>query len=371
MNPLSELTLDDLRARTSAKWRAYEHDVLPLWVAEMDTPLAEPIKQAIDEATARGDTGYPTPQVYVEAAAGFAKARWDWAFDTDLARVVPDVMHGAMEVLDAQVADTVVINPPVYPPYYEHLTHTGRTIVEAPLKQGRLDLQELERVFRTAPVGATSYFLCSPHNPTGTVHTAEELLAVAGLAEEYGVGVVVDEIHGPLVYDGAFVPYLTIDDNAVALMSASKAWNLPGLKAAVAVAGPEAAEDVTGFPELVAMGASHFGVLSHAAAYTHGQPWLDDLLAGLDENRKRLQELLDEHLPEVGYRMPEGTYLAWLDCRRLGIGDDPATVFLQRGRVAVNSGLRFGTGGAGFVRLNFGTHLDILTEAVRRMAASV
>jgi cystathionine beta-lyase len=283
-------------------------------------------------------------------------------------------MHGAMEVLRAQQANTVVINPPVYPPYFEYLTHTGHTIVEAPLEQGplqqgRLDLDELERAFRDAPAGHTSYFLCSPHNPTGTVHTADELRAVAGLAKEHGVAVVVDEIHGPLVYDDAFVPYLAIDDGAVVLMSASKAWNLPGLKAALAVAGPVAAEVVTGFPELVWMGASHFGVLSHTAAYTHGQPWLDDLLAGLDENRRLLGALLEEHLPEVGYTMPEGTYLAWLDCRPLGLGDDPAQPFLERGRVALNSGLPFGAGGTGFVRLNFATHPDILAEAVRRMAA--
>lgn len=371
MNPLRELTEQDLRTRSSAKWRAYDADVLPLWVAEMDAPLAGPVKRALDEAIESGDTGYPVPEVYVEAAAGFAKQRWDWAFDTDLARVVPDVMRGAMEVLRAQQAEAVVINPPVYPPYYEHLTHEGRRIVEAPLRQGRLDLDALARAFEAAP-GRTSYLLCSPHNPTGTVHTADELRRVASLAKEYGVRVVVDEIHGPLTYGGEFVPYLTVDEDAVALLSASKAWNLAGLKAAVAVAGPGAADDVTGFPELVSMGASHFGVLSHTAAYTHGTPWLDDLLAGLDENRRLLGDLLKQHLPEVGYRMPEGTYLAWLDCRRvLPETDDPAAVFLERGRVAFNAGLPFGTGGAGFVRLNFATHPEILREAVRRMAAAV
>jgi len=232
-------------------------------------------------------------------------------------------------------------------------------------------MEALARAFEAAP-GRTSYLLCSPHNPTGTVHTAEELRRVASLAKEHGVRVVVDEIHGPLTYDGAFVPYLSLDEDAVALLSASKAWNLAGLKAAVAVAGPAAADDVTGFRELVSMGASHFGVLSHTAAYNHGTPWLDDLLTGLDENRRLLGDLLEQHLPEVGYRMPEGTYLAWLDCRRvLPETDDPAAVFLERGRVAFNAGVPFGTGGAGFVRFNFATHPEILQEAVRRMAAAV
>jgi len=371
MNPLRQLSLADLRTRGSEKWRAYPEDVLPLWVAEMDTLLAEPVHEALETAIASGDTGYPDPQVYVEAAAGFAKTRWDWAFDTDLARVVPDVMQGAMEVLHAQRAEVVVINPPVYPPYYEYLAHTGRRVVEAPLQEGRLDLPALERAFAEARPGRTSYLLCSPHNPTGTVHTAEELRAVAGLAKEYGVRVVVDEIHAPLTYDAAFVPYLSVGDDAVVLLSASKAWNLAGLKAAVAVAGPGAADDVTGFPELVSMGASYFGVLSHTAAYTHGTPWLEDLLAGLDENRRLLGDLLARQLPEVGYRMPAGTYLGWLDCRGLGLGDDPAAVFLERGRVAFTAGRPFGTGGAGFVRFNFATHPDLVEEAVRRMVASL
>ncbi len=372
MNPLRDLTLDELRrTRTSAKWRVFDDDVLPLWVAEMDTRLAPPVREALEQAVASGDTGYPTPEVYVAAAAGFAKQRWEWSFDTELARVVPDVMHGAMEVLRRQRAEAVVVNPPVYPPYYEYLAHEEHRIVEAPLTAGRLDLGALERAFTEAPRGRTSYLLCSPHNPTGTVHTADELRAVAALAREHEVKVVVDEIHGPLVYDGSFRPYLSVDDDAVAVLSASKAWNLAGLKAAVAVAGPSRADDVAGLPFLVSMGASHFGVLAHTAAYTHGQPWLDELLSALDENRRLLGTLLAEQLPEVGYAPPQGTYLAWLDCRALGLGDDPAAAFLERGRVAFNSGVPFGPGGAGFVRVNLATSPDILTEAVRRMAAAL
>jgi cystathionine beta-lyase len=218
------------------------------------------------------------------------------------------------------------------------------------------------------------YLLCSPHNPTGTLHTAEELARVARLARAHGVRVVADEIHAPIVAAGAaFVPYLSVPgaEDGLSLMSASKAWNLAGLKAAVAVAGPAAADDLARLPEEVSHGPSHLGILAHTAALRDGGDWLDGLLAGLDENRLLLADLLAEHLPGVVHRAGEATYLAWLDCRPLELGDDPAAVFLDRGRVALNSGIPFGTGGTGFVRLNLATSPELITEAVRRMAGAV
>jgi cystathionine beta-lyase len=154
-------------------------------------------------------------------------------------------------------------------------------------------------------------------------------------------------------------------------MSASKAFNLAGLKAAVAVPGPEAVSDLAQLPEVVSHGASHLGVVAHRAAYLEGGPWLDALLQGLDENRRLLADLLAEHLPEVGYRIPEGTFLAWLDLRALGLGDDPAEVLRERARVALHPGPGFGQGGLGHARLNFGTSPSILREAVTRIAAAV
>jgi cystathionine beta-lyase len=154
-------------------------------------------------------------------------------------------------------------------------------------------------------------------------------------------------------------------------MSASKAWNLAGLKAALAVAGPAAAADLARLPEEVGHGPSHVGVIAHTAALGDGTAWLDALLTGLDDNRLLLADLLAEHLPAIAYRPGEATYLAWLDCRALDLGDDPADVFLRRGRVALNSGLPFGTGGAGHVRLNLATSPEIIEEGVRRMAAAL
>jgi cystathionine beta-lyase len=206
------------------------------------------------------------------------------------------------------------------------------------------------------------------------VHTAEELAAVAALAERYGVRVVADEIHAPLVAPGVdFVPYLSVPgaERGLSLMSASKGWNLAGLKAALAVAGPAAATDLGRLPEEVGHGPSHVGVIAHTAALREATDWLDALLAGVQANRRLLTALLAEHLPAVRACPAEATYLAWLDCRALGLGDDPAQVFLDRGRVALSSGLPFGTGGAGHVRLNLATSPQILTEGVRRMAAAL
>lgn len=362
------------------KWRTYPEDVLPLWVAEMDVPLAEPVVRAVTDALRLGDTGYPVGTAYAEALAAFAEKRWGWdGLAVERTAIVPDVMLGVVEMLKLVTGpgDPVVVNPPVYPPFFQFVGNMDRRVVEAPLgADGRIDLAVLEETFAGAVAGGrrAAYLLCSPHNPTGTVHTAAELTAVAALADRYGVRVVADEIHAPLVVGGAdFVPYLSVPggESGLSLMSASKAWNLAGLKAALAVAGPEAAADLARLPEEVGHGPSHVGVLAHTAALRDGTAWLDALLTGLDDNRRLLTELLAEHLPAITYRPGEATYLAWLDCRALGLGDDPADVFLHRGRVALNSGLPFGTGGAGHVRLNLATSPEIVEEAVRRMAAAL
>lgn len=377
--PLSRLTLAELRQRTSMKWRTYPEDVLPLWVAEMDVPLAEPVAAALTEAVARGDTGYPAGTAYAEALADFAARHWGWEPDPARTALVPDVMTGIAEVLRAVTdpGDAVVINPPVYPPYYTTLDHLHRRVLAAPLgADHRLDPQALAAAFRqaTAGGGRAAYLLCSPHNPTGTVHTAAELATVARLAREHGVRVIADEIHAPLTLPGAVhVPYLSVPgaEDAVTLLSSSKAWNLAGLKAALALAGPEAAADLARIPAQTGYSASHVAVLAHTAALRHGGPWLADLLADLDHNRSLLATLLADALPDVRYRPPQGTYLAWLDCRALGLGDDPAAAFLETGRVALSPGPGFGPGGAGHVRLNLAASPGTLTEAVRRMAATV
>jgi cystathionine beta-lyase len=378
-NPLTALSLAQLRHRTSMKWRRFPPDVLPLWVAEMDVPLAAPIVAAVGAALAAGDTGYHAGTAYAEALAAFADERWGWRFDIAASANVPDVMRGigGLLALLTGEGDAVVVNSPVYTPFYRHIEHLGRRVVEAPLDEdGRIDLATLERALADAGAGGrrSALLLCNPHNPTGTVHTRAELEAAGELAASHRARVVVDEIHAPIVYTGAeHVPYLSLraGAGAFALLSASKGWNLAGLKAGVAVAGELAVEELESLPHEIRNGASHVGAIAHTAALREGGAWLDELLLGLDHNRRLLGELLAEHLPGVRYHEPQGTYLAWLDCRALGLGEDPAEVFLDRGRVALNPGPSFGTGGAGHVRLNIATSPEILEQAVTAMAAAL
>ncbi|MFH8570228.1 MalY/PatB family protein [Streptomyces sp. NPDC017993] len=392
-DPLVQLSLKQLRQRTSMKWRAYPEDVLPLWVAEMDVQPAPAVAEALRAAMALGDTGYPYGTAYAEAFAAFAGARWQW---NDLrvqnTAIVPDVMLGIVEVLRliTDPGSTVVVCSPVYPPFYAFVAHDGREVTEAPLGPNlRIDLDALEDAFTRARRHGrrAAFLLCNPHNPTGVVHTRAELEAVAALARRHGVRVVSDEIHAPLALPGAtFTPYLSVagSEDGFALTSASKAFNLAGLKAALAIAGTESAADLSRLPEEVGHGPSHLGILAHTAALRDGGEWLDDLLRGLDANRQLLGGLIDEHLPGVGYTPPEGTYLAWLDCTHLALHDDhaegpgivsdlagPAKMFLDHARVALSSGHVFGTGGAGRVRLNFATSPDILRRALTQMGTAV
>ena len=392
-NPREDLSINQLRRRTSAKWHYYPSDVLPMWVAEMDVPLAEPIAQVLRQAIEIGDTGYAAGHDYAHALKEFAARRWQWdGFPADSAKSVPDVMMGIVEVLRliSEPGDPVVVNCPVYPPFYAFVSHAERRVVESPLAEdGRIDLSLLEATFAdlTRHHPRVVYLLSNPHNPTGTVHSRAELEAVAGLARTFGVRVIVDEIHAPLVLSGArFTPYLSVpgSEDAFSVMSASKAWNLAGAKAALAIAGPQGQADLERMPEEVAHGASHFGVMAHTAAFAHGEVWLDGLLHGLDANRNLLGDVLADRMPELGFRPPQGTYLAWIDARALGLHDEgaqgpgvvselegPARYFLDHARVALSSGHVFGTGGAGHVRLNFATSQANLLEGLKRMETSL
>ena len=216
-NPLEELTLPQLRARTSSKWRVHPADVLPLWVAEMDVMLAPTVAEALRKAIDIGDTGYALGAGLAEALAEFASQRWQWHdLAVDRTALVPDVMQGAVETLRLVTdrGDAVVVNPPVYAPFYAFVSHDGRRVIDAPLgTDGRIDLDSLEEAFTRARAssGKVAYLLCNPHNPTGVVHTREELTGIAELARRFGVRVVSDEIHAPLILSGSrFVPYLSV-----------------------------------------------------------------------------------------------------------------------------------------------------------------
>ncbi len=372
--------VDVLRQRRSAKWQAYPADVLPLTVAEMDFPLAAPIAASLREAVGRSDTGYAmaVPELG-RAIACFAASRWKWEVDPAAVAAVTDVGVGVVELLRVltRPGDGVVISPPVYPPFFDWVSEAGGRLLEVPLRRDpagwRLDLAALEAAFAAHPA---AYVLCNPHNPVGRAHTPGELAALVRLARMYRVTIVSDEIHGPLVLPGAtFTPLLTVPgaaEIAVSVMSASKAWNLAGLKcAAVVSASPGMAAVVDRFPPDIRWRIGHFGVIASVAAFTAGEPWLDQVLATLDRRRTLLAALLRERLPMLGWHPPEATYLAWLDCSAVGPDDQARERFLDHGRVALEPGLRFGAIGSGYARLNFATSSEILDQATRRMAQSV
>jgi cystathionine beta-lyase len=377
---LGECALDDLRQRRSHKWREYPADVLPAFVAEMDFDIAQPIKDAVASAMNAGDCGYPDKGELGDAFAAFAADRLGWTVDPALVLPIPDVMTGICEVLMGRTphGSGVVINPPVYPPFHFRLTLMGRRLVEAPLRRGAdggydLDLDAVDQALAADDVSA--YLLCSPHNPVGRVWSRDQLLAIADICARRGATLVVDEIHAPLVLPGArHVPFLSLDhefaERAIVLTSASKGWNVPGLKCGIAVAGNQAGAGLLA-ERWDALLASHLGVLATVAALTSARPWLDAMLAQLDENRFLLRRLLAESLPAVGYVPPEASFLAWLDCRQLGLGDDPAAAFLDRGKVALSPGPSFGDAGRGYARLNMGTSPALVAEAVKRLGAAV
>ncbi len=325
---LGNCSLAELARRKSFKWRTYPPDVLAAFVAEMDFTVAEEISDAVREALAIGDTGYPHVGQLGDAFASFATGRLGWSPRSDWVFAVPDVMTGIVEVLLATTphGSGVVISPPVYGPFFFRLGFIGRRVVEAPLRRlddgsYDLDFEAVDQALARPDVSA--YLLCSPHNPLGNVWSRDQLVTIADLCQRRDVQLLVDEIHAPLTMPEArYVPFGSIDhemtERAFIFSSASKGWNIAGMKCGVAIAG-----------------------------------WL-----------------LREQLPGIGYVPGSATFLAWLDCRHLGLGDDPAAAFLERGRVALSPGADFGVQGAGFARLNIGTSPELIGEAVRRIAAA-
>lgn len=373
MSHLDVPPLDVLRRRGSAKWRTHPPDVLPLSIAEMDFELAPPIAAALRDAVDRSDLGYAAGfEGLAEAYAGFAQATWGWRPDPGHVVPVTDVGVGAVELLRALDARRVVVSSPVYPPFLAWVEEARAELVDVPLVGGRLDLERLEREF--GPGGV--HLLCNPQNPTGTVHSEAELRALVAAARRRGVTIVSDEIHAPLALPGAQVtPLLSLpgaEEVVVALTSASKAWNLAGLKCALAIAGDAPLAAVLGrLPPDTRWRVGSFGVVASTVAFRDGGPWREQLLATLDDRRTCFAELVRERLPELGHHPPEATYLGWLSCGSVGTGRELATSVLDHGRVAIEAGERFGAGGAGHVRVNLATSRALLERAVDGIRAGI
>lgn len=380
MTRLSALPLSQLQKRRSAKWREFPSDVLPLPVAEMDFEIAKPIRDVLEEMIKGSDTGYlgPIPELGINLAK-FSKARWGWEIDPEQVFTATDVGVGMVEMARTVVnpGDLIMINSPVYHNMNNWIAELKCKSYDAPLTKAglhyTLDLDAVERGYKA---GVKAHFLCNPHNPVGTVFNKEELVALAELAKKYGVTVFSDEIHAPLTYDATqFVPFLAVSETArevgICVTAASKSWNLAGLKCATVVtAHPKQQERAKAMPMAVHYRASLFGAVASAVAYECAD-WLDSAIATMESNRRFLAILLSKELPNVGYRIPDFSYLAWLDLKKLNLGENPSDVLLEKGKLAVNAGVMFGAESASFVRLNFATSEEIISEAISRMVSCV
>lgn len=369
-------SIAELGERRSEKWAGQEAGILAMTVAEMDFPPAPAISVALRRAIDRGDLGYPAADAsrLNRAFAGFARRRLRWDVDVEQVTLAPDVVVAAVTLLEALLApgDEVALAVPAYPPFFSELPRIGLRLRELELDdEADLDLDELEAALAG---GVRALVLVNPQNPTGRVIPRAQLERIAELCAEHEAWVISDEIHAPLVLPGArHVPWLEVSEPArevgFVLTSASKAFNLAGLKAAHIVTAHQRTADLVARLPPIGHAAGLFGVLASEAAFEESDEWLDAVLTQLAANRDLLGAALAELLPAVSWTPPEGTYLAWLDCRALGLGEDPAEAFLTRGRVALAPGPAYG--GAGFVRLNFATGPDLVVEGVRRMAAAL
>lgn len=400
--PFADLDPAVLRTqRTSLKWTRFAPDVLPLFVAEMDFALAPAIKRALVERIEASDTGYLDSAGPLAAAfADFCRDRWAWHVPHEHVHLATDVATGVVEALRVFTpgGGRIAVPVPAYPGFFEMLEEVPFETVEVPLVEGaggvggltagagagasgsvtdasiapaRLDLAAIEREFAA---GIDAFILCNPHNPHGTVHTAEELAALARLAARYSVFVISDEIHAPLVHSAeTFVPFAPLAAAAGALSvtvtSASKGWNLAGAKCAVIVAADDRANKVLrNLPPETVTRASILGLHANIAAFTQARDWLDRAISQVERNDALLAELVAAQLPGVRHTRPQAGYLAWLDFRDTALGKNAYQRILEEGCVAFGDGAHFGGEGAGHVRVNLACAPDTLREAVRRVA---
>lgn len=377
-----DLSLDELRGRPLMKWRRFDPDVLPLWVADMDFPVAEPIRAAIHEY-ADGDLfGYPLwtglPGVR-EAVCERLARRTGWRVDPEAVWVLPGIvagLYGAVRAFTSQ-GDGVLATTPIYPPFRMAADMQGRAFQEADLAEGgdgwRLDEDALDAAIDPS---TRLLMLCHPHNPTGRSFDRGELEALARRVLEHRLFVVSDELHADLTYDAGHVPFASLSPElarrTVTLLGPTKAFNIAGLKVGFAVAQDPAVlerfkDALFGF----AMPAPSVSQAAAKAAMLDSDAWFDDTLGYLRANRDHVAREVERRLPGVRMDVPEATYLAWLDFRATPLADDPAGHLLERVRLGLNDGASYGEAGRGFARLNFATSRAIVDEALDRIARAL
>lgn len=364
--------------RSSSKWRRFPSDVIPMHVAEMDYEVAPEIRQALVEMIEKSDLGYlgPVPEV-AQSFAQFAQSRWNWKIDKSKLKLATDVGVAAVEILRKLTVpgDRVLINSPVYSSFQGWIAEVGARAHDVPLirsgQSWRLDLPGIEKAFAE---GVKVYLVCSPQNPVGTIHSKEELHAIAEMAREHDALVISDEIHAPLSWK-EFTPYLALGESAeltgVTITSSSKAWNTAGLKAAFLISQSEKVSGLlSGLPDAMHWRSSLLGAFAMATSFGSATNWLDDTNQKIQANYEFLKAELKQAIPLAQLAAMESTYLAWIDLSAYPL-ENPAAEILRVGRVSLVPGEDHGGGEKfrKFVRLNFATSQERIRESVRRMAS--
>lgn len=356
-------------------------DVLPFWVADMDFPAPPAVTEALAARVKHGVFGYPSPHSYAyDAVAAWMADRHNWTVNQDWMVSTPGVVTALTLAVQTftQPGDNIIIQPPVYPPFFSCITGNGRQVVENPLvyENGtyQIDFDDLAKKARTAKM----LILCSPHNPVGRVWSRPELEKLLTICRENNVLLISDEIHGDLVYSGhRHIPAASLagaGQQVITLTAPSKTFNTAGLYTSIAII-PDAklrSEFANLLQRLSINKSNVFGITALEAAYRHGAPWLEELLVYLEDNACYLTEFIAAHIPELKADKPEATYLAWLDCRQLNLPQDKLVEFFaQEAKVGLNDGGAFGVQGNGFMRLNFGCPRSVLTEGLERIGRAV
>ena len=358
--------------------------ILPLWVADMDFRCPDPVVEALSARAEHGIYGYSAPtEAFYDSVVGWMKRRHHWAIDPDWICITPGVVPALNMLVRTYVppGDKVLIQPPVYYPFYMAINNNQAEIVTNPLiyESGsyRMDLDDLERKARDPKVKMV--ILCSPHNPVGRVWTKDELLEFGQICAENSVLVVSDEIHGDLVYDGyTFVPFANLDhefrQRSIICTAPSKTFNMAGLQTSCIIIPDENLRSQ--FEEtLLSNGLivhSCFGLTALQVAYDEGEEWLEQVRAYIESNLEYLEAYIEEHMPQIRVVRPEGTYLVWLDCQGLGLESSILRqLMMEKAKVYLDDGNIFGPEGEGFQRINLACPRPLLAEALDRINHAV
>ncbi|TMA33674.1 MAG: pyridoxal phosphate-dependent aminotransferase [Deltaproteobacteria bacterium] len=371
------------RPSRGEKWTTYPDDVLPLWVADMDFPIAEPIRRVLRFAVERSDLGYPihpAPTPIPDLTAARMQRLYGWSVAPERVEVLSDVVQGMYTAVHqfSEPGDGIVVQTPIYPPFLGSVAKQARRLDENPLAlTARGYVIDLDALRRGTDARTRILLLCNPHNPTGRAFRRDELEPLAALAVERGWWVVADEVHQDLVFPGhRHVPFASLGPEIAArtitLTAASKAFNIAGLRCAVAIFGSdEAKRRFDALPRHIRGGIGMLGIEALDAAWRDSEPWLDAVRAYLAANRAYVIDTVREEMPGVVLHPPEATYLAWLDFRALDLRPSPFAFFLEQAKVALSDGATFGAPGRGFARINFATSRAILSDALERIAKAL